>query len=287
MALKNVFVNSNQLTSFTKNYSFGNHLLHLMFCYNFSKKRNYDLKISIDTNLETIFELDQYKAPWGENVINYFTESFNHDMEKLKKLDRSNLDLSLKILNDKSLQIPDEIFFTGWFYNTPLYDKTFFDDVKIKNNIIKYITNNFNKIFREDAISIHYRGTDFNGHFGYDLRLPFEYYEKCIHHMKENHKNIKNIFLFSDDKTESLKLIDVIKNIDNSFNIELIRNEFYIDWSCLHFSKNIIASNSSFCATACIYKKDICYQPDRYQLRNTPVEGVYPSEPFFKNSYIL
>jgi len=287
MALKNIFTNSEYLKSVGANQSFGNHLCHLMFCHNFSKKRNYKLNICTDTNLSSIFELDEYKSTWNNNIVNYFSESFVHDIEELKKIDRLNLNKSLNLLNDETLDIPDNISVTGWFYNTPLYSKSFFNDIKIKKDIIDFLNQNFSRVFEKNSISIHYRGTDFNGHLGYDLRLPFEYYEKCIHHMIKNHKNIKNIYVFTDDSFECLKLIDIIKNIDSSFNIELIQNEYYIDWACLHFSKNIISSNSSFCSTACIYDKEICYQPNKYQLRNTPIDGVYPSEPFFKNSYIL
>jgi hypothetical protein len=105
--------------------------------------------------------------------------------------------------------------------------------------------------------------------------------------MKANHKNIKTIYVFSDDKNEGINLSNFIQKIDKDFVVYFIQDHFYIDWTCLHLAKNIITSNSSFCATACIYDKKICYQPAKYQLRNTPIEGTYPCEPFFKNSYII
>jgi hypothetical protein len=258
-----------------------------MFCYNFSKKRNFNLKICTDSNLEKLFKLDIFKSKQPEDLFNYFSEEFSYDIIKTQELDQSNLEESLKILNNPLLEFPNNICFSGWFYNTPLYSKSFFDEIKIKKHITDYIETEFNRIFTDDSITLHYRGTDFNGHLGYDLRLPFEYYKNCILHMKKNYKHIKNIYIFSDDKTECLNIISAIKNIDDSFNIEFIQNEFYIDWTCLHLSKNIISSNSSFCSTACIYNKEICYQPDKYQLRNTSIKGVYPNKPFFKNSYIL
>jgi hypothetical protein len=287
MALKNIFLNSDNLKIHGPNQSFGNHLSHLLFCYNFSKKRNFNLKITTQSNLDEVFELEDFKSNPEDNLINYFSESFSSDIHELKISDEANLKKSLQILNDKSLLIPSNIYFSGWFYNVPLYPNySFFDEIKIKKSIINYIESNLKKVLHQDSISIHYRGTDFNGHLGYDLRLPFNYYEKCILHMKKHHKNIKNIFIFSEDTKQGLELVSFIKKIDSLFNVEFIQNEYYIDWTCLHLSKNIISSNSSFCLTACI-NKDIIYQPKKYQLRNTSLEETYPSQPFFNNSYIL
>jgi hypothetical protein len=287
MALKKLFLNSGNLKTYGPNQSFGNHLSHLLFCYNFSKKRNFDLKISTESNLDKVFELEKFKSDNEINLINYFSESFSSDINELEKLDKLNLKKCLEILNDENLNIPSNIYFSGWFYNVPLYPNScFFDEIKIKSFIIDYIELNFKKVLDQDSISIHYRGTDFNGHLGYDLRLPFDYYQSCIQHMMIHHKNIKNIFIFSEDTKKGLELVSFIKEINNSFNIEFIQNEYYIDWTCLHLSKNIISSNSSFCLTACI-NKDIIYQPKKYQLRNTPLDITYPSQPFFNNSYIL
>lgn len=288
MALKNILVNSSNLMIHGPNKSFGNHLSHLMFCYNFSKKRGYQLHINCESSLDKVFNLQSFKSKINESFINYFSESYSQSIAKLQELDRSNLDICLKILNDSSLDIPSNIYFSGWFYNTPLYpDESFFEDIKINEEVQKYIYKNLNKIFDENAICVHYRGTDFNGHLGYDLRLPFSYYEKCILHMREYHKNIKKVFVFSEDKNEANNLINFLKLVNSELSFEFIQNEYFIDWSCLHFSKNIISSNSSFCLTACVGKKNIIYQPDKYQLRNTPLNGCYPSEPFFKNSYVL
>lgn len=286
MALKKLFLNSGNLKTYGPNQSFGNHLSHLLFCYNFSKKRSYELVISIESNLDKVFELQKFKRLDQLELINYFSESFSHDISELCELDQSNLKTSLQILNDKNLNIPDNICFSGWFYNTPLYCKTFFEEVNIKKNILDFVNSNLSRIVDRNSMSLHYRGSDFNGHLGYDLRLPFEYYEKCIKHLRKNHKNIKNIFVFSDDINKAKELICFIKEIDNAYNIELLHNEYYIDWVCLHLSYNIISSNSSFCLTACL-KKEIIYQPEKYQLRNTAIDAVYPSQPFFENSYIL
>jgi hypothetical protein len=286
MALKKLFLNSGNLKTYGPNQSFGNHLSHLLFCYNFSKKRSYELVIPIESNLDEVFELQKFKHSDQLELINYFSESFSHDIHELCELDQFNLKTSLQILNDKNLNIPDNIYFSGWFYNTPLYCKTFFEEVKIRKNILDFVNSDLSRIVDHDSISLHYRGSDFNGHLGYDLRLPFEYYEKCIKHLMENHKNIKNIFVFSDDMNKAKELICFIKEINNAYNIEFLHNEYYIDWTCLHLSHNIISSNSSFCLTACL-KKEIIYQPQKYQLRNTPIDTVYPSQPFFENSYIL
>jgi hypothetical protein len=286
MALKKIFLNSGNLKTYGPNQSFGNHLSHLLFCYNFSKKRGYKLVIATESNLDEVFELEKFKCSNQLELINYFSESFSYNIFEACKLDESNLKTSLEILNNKNLKIPENICFSGWFYNTPLYCKTFFEKVKIRKNILDFINCNLSHIMDHDSISLHYRGSDFNGHLGYDLRLPFEYYEKCIKHLSKNHKNIKNIFVFSDDSNKAKELISFIKEIDNSYNIEFLHNEYYIDWACLHLSHNIVSSNSSFCLTACLNKK-IIYQPEKYQLRNTTIDAVYPSQPFFENSYIL
>lgn len=288
MALKNIFVNSSNLMIHGPNQSFGNHLSHLMFCYNFSKKRNFKLNINCDSNLDKVFNLENFKSNSKDEIKNYFSESFGGSITDLQELDRLNLNFSLRILNDNSLEIPGNICFSGWFYNTPLYPcGSFFEDIKIKEEIIDYLNINLSRIFNDNSICLHYRGTDFNGHLGHDLRLPFSYYENCILHMKEHHKDIKNIFVFSEDKQQANNLILFLKKIDSTLNFEFIQNEYFIDWSCLHFAKNIISSNSSFCLTACVAKSGIIYQPKKYQLRNTSIDGCYPSEPFFQNSYIL
>jgi hypothetical protein len=288
MELKKIFINSDNLKIHGPNQSFGNHLSHLLFCYNFSQKRNFELKITTSSNLDEVFELEEFKSNTKDNLINYFSESFSANINDLQKLDEINLKKSLEILNDKNLEIPNNIYFSGWFYNVPLYpDSSFFNKIKIKNSIINYIESDLKRILHENSICIHYRGTDFNGHLGHDLRLPFSYYENCILHMKEHHKDIKNVFVFSEDKQQANNLILFLKKIDSTLNFEFIQNEYFIDWSCLHFAKNIISSNSSFCLTACVAKSGIIYQPKKYQLRNTSVDGCYPSQPFLQNSYIL
>lgn len=288
MALKKVFANPNYLKTTGVNQSFGNHLSHLMFCYNFSKKRNFKLNINCESNLDKVFNLENFKGNATDEIKNYFSELFCGSIARLQELDRINLNSSLKILNDPSLEIPNNVCFCGWFYNIPLYpSESFFEDIKIKKEIVDYINLNLNRIFDDNSICLHYRGTDFNGHLGHDLRLPFSYYENCILHMKEYHKNIKKIFVFSEDQRQATNLILFLKKIDSKLSFEFIHNEYFVDWSCLHFAKNIISSNSSFCLTACVAKSGIIYQPKKYQLRNTAIDGCYPSEPFLQNSYIL
>lgn len=287
MALKNLYTNPTCLRPTGQNQSFGNFLCYVMFCYNFCKNRDYKLNITTDNNLFKIFDLEEYKSKSSTNIINYFAEEYIPDVDLLKEADRRNLEKSLELLYDNSLILPDNITFTGWFYNVPLFSKIFFEDISIKQDAELYVRTKYKDILEDDSIAVHYRGTDFNGHLGYDLRLPFSYYEKCIQHMKTNHCKIKNVYVFSDDEVQSSKLVDFIKSIDLSLNVYSVHDEYYFDWLTLHLSKNIIASNSSFCSTACISNKEVCYQPERFQLRNTPISGVYPCEPFFEKAYIL
>lgn len=55
--MKNIFLNPNFLSANGPNASFGNHMLHLMFCLNLSEKQNLNLKIPIDSNLDKVFDL--------------------------------------------------------------------------------------------------------------------------------------------------------------------------------------------------------------------------------------
>ena len=88
--MKNIFLNPNYLTTIGPNASFGNHVLHLMFCLNLSEHQNLKLKVPVDSNLDRVFDLNQYKEnlPFDTSII--FSEKFSDNLEVYRIQDRIN-----------------------------------------------------------------------------------------------------------------------------------------------------------------------------------------------------
>ncbi len=288
--MKNIFLNPNFLSANGPNASFGNHMLHLMFCLNLSEKQNLNLKIPIDSNLDKVFDLKKYKQSIPNDIVSIFSESFSDDLNTYKAQDESNLINSINLLYNNSINFPTNSILSGWFYNCPLYPtKKIFDKLIIKEDIKNYIYNKYGNLFENDSISMHYRGTDFQHYYAKlagDIRLNLKYYIECLENMIINYPWIKNVNIFTEDQS-FIENLNFLKQKFPNLNFLYINNEFYIDWLCLFFSKNIISSNSSFCSSASAYNKLVIYQPDKYMLKNTNYNFSFPTQPFFSNSNII
>ena len=77
-----------------------------MFCLNLSEKQNLNLKIPVDSNLDKIFYLEEYKESMPNNVVNIFSELFDDDLNTYKAQDESNLINSINLLYNKSIDFP-------------------------------------------------------------------------------------------------------------------------------------------------------------------------------------
>ena len=288
--MKNIFLNPNYLTTIGPNASFGNHVLHLMFCLNLSEHQNLKLKVPVDSNLDRVFDLNQYKEnlPFDTSII--FSEKFSDNLEVYRIQDQSNLIESINLLNNKTINFPKNSCVEGWFYNVPLYPlKKIFNQLIIKEEVKNLVNAKYENIFKNDSISLHYRGTDFEHYYNTlagDIRLKLSYYIECLDHMVIHYPWIKNVNIFTEDQS-FLENFNTLKERFPKLNFLYINNEFHIDWLCLFYSKNIISSNSSFCSSASAYNKSIVYQPNKYMLKNTHHNFNFPTQPFFINSNII
>jgi hypothetical protein len=287
---KTLYANPHNMLVHGNNSSFGNHLLHLFFCLNFSIKRNLNFKIPVNSNLDLLFNLSEYKETIPPDTVCVFREEYNiGDVNDHFNKDCSNLITSFKMLYEKKINLPDNFYVEGWFSHVSLFPSySDFCKLKIHNNLKNEVIEKFSEVLKENSICMHYRGTDFGTYYGWgDSRLPLNYYKKCLKHIIENHKHIKNVFVFTDDNNfqEKIKLLE--KEFPN-FIFKRISEQVHIDWLIMHLSKNIISSNSTFALTATAYNKNVSYQPSKFLLHNKEnCDFSIPPNPFFIFSHII
>jgi hypothetical protein len=287
--LKTIYTSQEHMTVCGPNASFGNHILHLLFCLNLSSLQNLNLRITTDSNLDEIFDLSEYKCDPPEEIVNLFDEEWGGDIEIYKDKDRRNLLSSLNLLYNKQINFPDNFWVGGWFHNTPLFPSyEIFKTLKFKKELLESVRNQQREIINNTSICLHYRGTDFANYpneWG-DVRISLDYYIECLEHMVNNYEEITKVYIF----TEDINFLTNIPTLQKKFpllDFEYSANLYFIDWLTLHLAKNIICSNSTFCLTAAIYNKTVIYQPKNFLFRDTPYNMCFPTAPFFLNSHIL
>jgi len=287
---KTIYANSYNLLCHNENASFGNHLMHLMFCLNFSIKRNLNLKITVNSNLDTLFDLSEYKDFNQQDAICIFNEEYDlNDANEHYRKDCKNLITCFRMLYENKINLPDFFYVKGWFPHVALFPSySDFCKLKIRDDIKNKVISKFSKVLENDSICLHYRGTDFGNFYGWgDCRLPIDYYNKCLKHVTDNYKHIKNVFVFTVDNDFQEK-IKILKNEFSNLSFNTISEEYYIDWTIMHLAKNIISSNSTFALTATAYNKTIVYQPNKFLLNNNEnCDFSIPSNPFLTSSHII
>lgn len=286
---KTVFGSNSCLTVHGPNASFGNHMLHMMFTLNLSVKRNLNLKIATNTNLEDIFDLSEYRDVMPPDAFCFFAEAYGGDYNEYSAKDLSNIFVSHRLLYDKNLELPNNFWVDGWFHNSALFPSySDFCKLKVKPELIKEINSKYGHIFKNDHISLHYRGTDFvNCGYGWgDVRLSAEYYIESLNFIIKNKPYITNVNVFTEDKT-FYETVEKFKPLFSSLTFTIFSDTYYADWLCLHLSKNIICSNSTFCLAAAAYNKDVVIQPKKFLLRERETNISVPTNPFFANSIII
>lgn len=287
--LKTIYTSAEHMTVCGPNASFGNHILHLLFCLNLSVLQNLNLRITVDSNLDELFDLSEYKCNPPEGIVNLFDEEWGGDVKSYKAKDVRNLLNSLNLLYNKQINFPDRFWVGGWFHNTPLFPSyEIFKRLKFKTELLETVHKQQKEIIDKTSICMHYRGTDFANYpneWG-DVRIDIEYYIKCLDHMINNYKEIKKVFIFTEDEA-FLSNIPILQEKFPSLDFKYISNLYYIDWLILHLAKNIICSNSTFCLTAAIYNKTITYQPKNFLFKSTSYNECFPTAPFFLNSHII
>jgi hypothetical protein len=286
---KTIFGSNSCLTVHGPNASFGNHMLHMMFTLNMSVKRNLNLKIGTETNLEQIFDLSEYKSELPSDAHCYFAEDYGGGFHEYRQKDLANIINSLRLLYDENLALPNNFWVDGWFHNTALFPSyEDFCKLKIRQDVLQGVHNKYSHIFDDSHIALHYRGTDFANwpnNWG-DVRLSAQYYIDSLHCVIKNAPHITNVNVFTDDKA-FFQTVDQLRNTFPALTFNIIQDEYYIDWLCLHLSKNIICSNSTFCQTAAAYRKNVVVQPKKFILREKETDICFPTNPFFTNAFII
>lgn len=268
------------------NQSFGNHVLHLYGVWKISKTLGINFSVGEDSNLDEMFILDPFKKKGKGDPSLLFTEKYGGNLYDHVHKEEQN-DAFISSLLTSKIEIPQDFYLSGWLFNSRLLpDSRFFEDVKIKENLIDEIENNFSYIREESSLVIHYRGTDFSNHsIGWgDLRLKEEYYELCLKNFSASRK-IGRIILVSDEVPDFL--LSLCQRYTSNISVE--KNNYLIDWLILLFSKNLICSNSSFCYTAGWHNKNVVYQPRGFLARYIDKTLSYPLYPYYqiKNSITI
>lgn len=284
--MKTVHTDDIMLNTKGPNQSFGNHLLHLYGIWKISKKLGINFSIGVESNLDEMFILDQFKRRGTGSPSLIFVENYGGNLyEHIPKEEQNNYFID-SLISGK-IEVPDNFYLNGWLFNSILLpDSSFFDEIRIREELISEIQGKFSYIKEDQNIVIHYRGTDFINHsIGWgDLRLREEYYKSCLEDFASK-SEVGKVIIVSDEVPDFL--LTICQEYSNDILIE--KNNYLIDWLILLFSKNLICSNSSFCYTAGWYNKSVTYQPRGFLARYIDQNLSYPLYPYYKtkNSIII
>ena len=280
-----IYTSRNHLLVKGPNQSFGNHVLHLYAIYSFAKANNLPFFVTVDSNLDELFDLSHFKTDFQPSDC-LFNEAYGGGLDEYRQKEIRNYARTDSILSGKEL-ITEPVFASGWFWNKALLpSEDFFNTVRIKPEVFSRIRSK-SYIFDEHTLVIHYRGTDFRHHqigFG-DIRLRQEYYSKCIEHFKQKRHSygIIRIVLIADDVNEALSVMPSL----HQYDLIVETNDYITDWMILFSCANLVCSNSSFCYTAGAYNKSIVYQPVGFFNRYIDPLLDFPIDPYYKTSIIL
>ncbi|GEM_PF-6666382 len=274
-----------------QNASFGNHLLHLMFCAKLAVSRNIPMVIPVDSNLDNLLNLNNYKVPFVNPEL-LFSEEFGGNPKKCKEKGYRNLEYSKKLLSEE-IKLPEGDFFVeGWFQHksTMLTLAEFKHMLPVREELIEEYYKKYPFIRDSRTIAIHYRGTDFLGFGNTDRRLPENYYRKALKRiLKEMGKKVDqvDIHIFSDEPSVLQKYLRLNKRKieKNRLNVIIHEDDYYLDWLGLFLANNAICSNSSFAYSACFYNKNIVIQPQGLLHLNSKIPD--PVDAYYTNSIVL
>jgi hypothetical protein len=289
--MNNIFASPGHISSRAHTYdgvqitSLGNHVMHFFFIYNLACTKNFNLFLPIHTHLENLFDIAHLIRPLPSDAVCVFKEEYGGSIDEYYLKDLKNVHKSNRLLKELNLPLPKNFWVEGWYYaNSLMPTQENINKLKFQKSILKEYEANFKFLEQEDHISLHYRGSDFKNHqIGWgDMRLPFKYYRDCLNTAKA--KGIKVVNIFSDKKDE---IVENLKEFKNDFDFNFTSNTAYMDWFCLFKSKNLIASNSSFCWSAGLYNKDIVFQPKKFLLYNVDRNVLFPTDVYYNKSIVI
>ena len=165
----------------------------------------------------------------------------------------------INLLYEKKIPIQDVAIKGHFFeYNLMPSKEVFEKYLRIKEELIQAVIYKYKDILSENAVAVHYRGTDFAGHlkqvFPLGIKLDKDYYEKSIALIEDKLGKDVVFHLFSDE-------LDVLREYFKGKKVFLHTDSASMDWVSLFLMKNVIQSNSSFCWTASLFNKNVSIQP--------------------------
>lgn len=275
---KKIFADAGRLKFDSWNQALGNKIQHLLFVINYADRKNIKPCISIDSNLDKLFDLSALKEFMDndafENIPLVYAEKdafrTNRFNKHLKSVFRdSRLKNSLRrsyiedLLENRLLDTDfnhQEIRFIGHFWHYDLMpDLAVFEKYcPIKKELIRRVRDNYPTLESSKSVAVHYRGTDFKTHlkqiFKKPISLPASYYLAGIKKMEDTLGTDIEYHLFSDE-------MDFLTDLFKDKKVIVHKDDLFMDWCALFLSKNMISSNSSFCWTASLYNKKTLIQP--------------------------
>jgi len=275
---KKIFTDNGRLKFDSWNQALGNKIQHLLFVINYADKHNIKPCISIDSNLDKLFELSSMKEfidddiykniplVYGEkdafetNRLNKYFKSFFRSSRLKKSLKRSYQEdiLESKLLTTNFDYPAIRVIGHFWHYDLMPDLTTFIKYCPIKKELVDLVKLTYPTLESSKSVAVHYRGTDFKNHlrqiFKTPICLPEKYYKSAIKKAEEVLGEDIEYHLFSDE-------LDLLVDIFKDKKVIVHRDNLYTDWCALYLSKNMISSNSSFCWTASLYNKTNLIQP--------------------------
>jgi hypothetical protein len=275
---KKIFADTGRLKFDSWNQALGNKIQHLLFVINFADKQNIKPCISIDSNLDKLFDLSALKEFLDDDhykdIPLVYAEEDAFRTNRLNKYIKflfrnSRLKKSLKRSYEENL-VEDKLLGTNfnypairmighfWHYDLMPDLAVFEKYCPIKEELINRVRDHYPTLESPKSFAVHYRGTDFKNHlrqiFKTPICLPAEYYMNATKTVEKVLGEDIEYHLFSDE-------MDFLTDIFKDKKIIVHKDDLYMDWCALFLSKNMISSNSSFCWTASLYNKVNLIQP--------------------------
>lgn len=275
---KRIFADTGRLKFDSWNQALGNKIQHLLFVINYADKQNIKPCVSVDSNLDRLFDLsvlkefvddDHYKSiplvyaeedAFRTNRLNKYLKFLFRDSRLRESLKRSYDEYLVeeKLLETRFNYPSIRMIGHFWHYDLMPDLSIFKKYCPVRKEIIEKVKLNYPSLESTKSVAVHYRGTDFKKHlrqiFKEPICLPASYYLAGLRKMEEKLGEDIEYHLFSDE-------MDFLTDIFKNKKVIVHKDDLYTDWCALFLSKNIISSNSSFCWTASLYNKSNLVQP--------------------------
>jgi hypothetical protein len=275
-----VVADSRRLASARGNAALGNKICHLLFLISLCERHDAKLAVSIDSNLDEVFDLQAHKHREllaGRKVKRVFVEKsasrprsrlglwllkhgvpFRQPIADAARRSREQFEVELAFLTRR---LPaGAVSARGHFWHYPLMpSQTAFERyAPVRADVREQVLRQYPDLCRDECVAVHLRESDYRSHlrhvFKRSIVLDDDYYHRAIGAVESQLSNRLRYHLFSDNPER-------IARIFRGKDFVLHRDPPAVDWTALHLSRNVIQSNSTFCWTACLYNKRLSIQP--------------------------